>query len=359
MQIPPKFLTVNFITETAKKDHSLEKENIYEMFEPRVTTVRRSARINSKKKSLTNNSSAEPIFDYKSIKKHRLDGFNANHIHRKSTILPKRKHKSLFKEINHRYAAIEQIDNGILNAGGLQNCFQDIKIEPLWSNDFKHKKEVEDFNALSENFFSSSKQTFQYPIHSQKEKIVNVNSDFCTRIATQVNVKQFKEQAIVECRNKMFKTVSEINGVLRGKMSQSSSGSSNRLESFNDEFVEVGTNIFPTSEWVYQTPKRHGGLNFNIKHNFIKPAIIYKDENKQDTNIFELNPEDITFDFSNPTNQYLPNLVNNQNSDIWQNHFSRASKPSNFAVNFENHLSQHSIFSEDAVFNFRTNMFNN
>lgn len=317
----PSFLTLNAVSATARKSEpcsgssSLENDvyGIFERNEAR-TNLRRSNRLSNKKTSKNSAALSNNLMDTSSLITCSLKSDFCENFYDKNIPEPKRKCKSLFKEINQRYAEIEGREpskNFIFNTGTNNNLFPNnsppnscpsvfeignddvwrVKNEPMTDNFFPGIK--------TENMSIFENGGLFLPFSRVNLQEYDVNSDFCTRLAHQLVDYNFKQ---VECNNKIIEAIQNIQINFSGDFFMNSEQTMGRFDTFHvnhDSPIEATFNFLPQTDWLYKTPTKMRNMRTETKKkNTMQPAIVYRDHNNCLTDVYEINPEDITVDLT-------------------------------------------------------------
>lgn len=392
--MPPKFFTLDVISKTVRKSDSgsttssMEKENIYGIFEPKPTSnLRRSTRIINKKQTTNmegmNETLNSEIFTENYSRKNNFHDSPEN----KPNYKPKRKCRSLFKEINRRYAEIEnrEVSKSMnFNLGNCSNLFGDkfsqksnsknnnlFEEDNLWKENSGSKIEPDNFfNEINgrNSFFSTQQSSVSPLFYNFKQQ--EINSDFSIRLADQLLDEGFTEHAIAECKYNIRKKIKGINYILSGgvlKLPEQVMKREISIEVDDYEPMNTTVNFLSRNEWIFTTPDKQKFVKPTLIKTNVQPAILYRDVDKYTASIYPLNPDDITIDvtkfeiqepasvpiFAKPLGFFDQNRMN---MNTRQNQLFNTNEPSTFARSFQRNISQRSNnVPERSLFNFIPN----
>lgn len=388
----PNFLTFEVISGTASKtdskgrSSSMEKENVYGIFEndePK-TNLRRSIRLYKKKTNKNLDDISEKLIDddngLRQIYSSNLGFSNGLQYKHKPEL--KRKCKSLINEINQRYAEIEIEDSNSYvqfnndNSNDLfsscpQNSFRNSnnftkEDAGIWKCD--SNMNINGFCSEVNDRTNHYKEdnSFMSPFSGGSFTKYEINSDFCSRFFCDLIDDGVKQN---ECKNKLIESFQDFQNSLRGYISKKVR-KIDKTDSFETNYdpLNVSFNFVPQTDWQYLTPTKAKIVKKDKKRS-IQPAIVYRDHNNHPTDIFELKPEDITIDVTkfkfqcpSPQNVHLFNHRGQTFNPICINYrpeanhfFQSTTEPCTFARTMEVNLSQQSNNSNRFFLNFDTN----
>nr|CAI5821794.1 unnamed protein product [Callosobruchus analis] len=262
LTVPPGFLLHGIVSDTAaknigkreciddKENKYILKEDLHSLFNQFETSCdvqnqRRSVRI-QKKNFDENVNNAFSAADYNNILVENPEDMNESSAIQGSTL--KDTSKSIFKEINRKYAGVG-------------------KAKKLGCSGLTHREEHVKGQTMSNAFSGILKE----------ELLVNIRED---------NLKL--------CKAAIKKKIEMINDILVGRKNPSKPITVEAATEMKDSLKEnnnilPGFNLIPSSQWVYETPPGRKLQTSNIpKPTNIQPAFICKQQNH--INIYELEP---------------------------------------------------------------------
>nr|CAH7751926.1 unnamed protein product [Callosobruchus chinensis] len=269
LTMPPGFLSHGIVSDTAGKniatnDYIDDKENkyilkedlhgLFNQFETScgVQIQRRSARI-QKKNVDQNVNNAFSAADYNNILVENPENMDSssNEIQQNTS---KDTSKSIFKEINRKYAGVEKGNK--LGCSGL--AYREDKYE------------------ISEHV-----------------KGQTINCAFSNMLKEELSV-NIREDSLKLCKAAIKKKFEVIDDIIAGRKNPSKPVIVEAATEMKESLKEManslpGFSLIPESEWVYETPPgRKLQSSYIPKPTNIQPAVIYKEKNHID--IYELEP---------------------------------------------------------------------
>lgn len=389
--MPPKFLTLNVISETARKNdsnsgNSFKKvENVYDIFEDESTSnLRRSARINNKKSCKYIENFNKDIINEKFSTNCSVGNDCFVNPHEKHE--PKRQCKSLFKEINRRYAEVQDeesnknknFEKGSLNDLFIENLSQNTCSNSqnffngeiaLWNVKTEKKIEPSYFDEVN-NIFQNNTVSFS-PEQFEKYEVQPVNSDFCIRLSKQLldDIGGFKQEVLDECNSRIKEKIHGINYILQGNKPKSSQVKM-KYQHINDnepEILDLTFEPLSHTDWIFQTPNKQKVVKNNKRNRAFTPAFVYRNDDNKISSIIELNPDDVTIDltkfkFQDPMHKEVPMFVKpagffNQvplSFSSGQNNVFDVNRSSNVGSSLDIFSQQSCSMSQKNVFDFKS-----
>ncbi|VEN61830.1 unnamed protein product [Callosobruchus maculatus] len=311
LTMPPGFLSHGIVSDTAGKnivtsDYIDDKENTYILKEDLhglfnqfqtscgVQNQRRSARIH-KKNVDQNVNNAFSAADYNNILVENPKDMNSssNEIQRNTL---RDTSKSIFKEINRKYAGVE-------------------KANKLGCNSLAYKE--------------NNKYEISEHVNEQ-----TISSTFSSMLKQELSV-NIREDNLKLCQAAIKKKIEVINDILVGRTNPSkpifvevaTPATGMKNSTIEMENILPGFSLIPSSQWVYETPPGRKLQTSNIpKPTNIQPAVIYKQQNH--INIYELEP--------NTLQSNEKHMGDIQKTFIFENNFQNNNLFEDFSFNYHN-----------------------